>query len=290
MNTARIAVGIQGLSQLATAYQNALEYAKDRKQGSNFKQWKDASAPRVSIIEHPDVRRMLLELKATSEGIRALISKLASHADRVHLVAGTDDEAAAYHKGQVDLLDAAGEVLRQRRGLPALRGGAAGVRRRRLHPRLPGRAVPARLEDLLHLRGHQPHPGHGPRGSQARPGWRREPPGLHGRRGRLHREAQGAPGAGQGRGASGRGAGGRAHRRDDHAGLEPGWTGAAGAAGGQPLPHHDVPVRGGLAPARRGRSSPSRPARACRRPTRIAPSTWASATARSGTRATCCRR
>jgi len=103
MNSARIAVGIQGLSQLSTAYQNALDYAKERKQGAHFTKFKDPTAPRVAIIEHPDVRRMLMELKSYSEGIRSLIGKLASHADRARLAEG-DDEQAAYHKGQVDLL------------------------------------------------------------------------------------------------------------------------------------------------------------------------------------------
>ncbi len=104
MNGARIGVGIQGVAVAGSAYLNALEYAKDRKQGSHFTQWKDPKAPRVSIIEHPDVRRMLLELKATTEGLRSLVVKLASHRDQWQVLAGQDDEAAAYHMGQVDLL------------------------------------------------------------------------------------------------------------------------------------------------------------------------------------------
>jgi alkylation response protein AidB-like acyl-CoA dehydrogenase len=104
MNGARIAVGIQGLAVASSAYLNALEYAKDRKQGSHFSQFKDPKAPRVPIIQHPDVRRMLLELKATTEGIRALVIKLAHHRDMWHLLHGKDDDAAAYHMGQVDLL------------------------------------------------------------------------------------------------------------------------------------------------------------------------------------------
>src|SRR6266851_2044882 len=81
MNGARIAVGLQGLAVASSAYLNALEYAKERKQGSSFQNWKDPTKPRVSIIEHPDVRRMLLDMKAHVEGIRALIVKLASHLD-----------------------------------------------------------------------------------------------------------------------------------------------------------------------------------------------------------------
>jgi alkylation response protein AidB-like acyl-CoA dehydrogenase len=104
MNGARIAVGLQGLAVMSTAYLNALAYAKDRKQGADFKHWKDPTVPRVPIIQHADVRRMLLEMKAHVEGTRALVVKLASHLDRSRQYAGQDDEKAAYHKGQVELL------------------------------------------------------------------------------------------------------------------------------------------------------------------------------------------
>jgi alkylation response protein AidB-like acyl-CoA dehydrogenase len=104
MNGARIAVGIQGISVAASAYHNALEYAKDRKQGASIKNFKDATAPRVPIIEHPDVRRMLLDMKSKSEGVRALALKLAAHQDWVEVLKGKDDTKAAYHQGQVDLL------------------------------------------------------------------------------------------------------------------------------------------------------------------------------------------
>ena len=104
MNGARIAVGIQGLVLTSSAYLNALEYTKERKQGANFKQWKDPTAPRVPIFEHPNTRRLLLEMKAHVEGIRALVIKLAAHRDRAIINQGKDDEKFAYHAGQVDLL------------------------------------------------------------------------------------------------------------------------------------------------------------------------------------------
>ena len=104
MNMARIAVGIQGVSLASTAYLNALDYAKERKQGASMAHWKDATAPRVAILEHADVRRMLLDMKARVEGIRALTIKLADHQDRAVALAKTDEKAAAYHQGQVDLL------------------------------------------------------------------------------------------------------------------------------------------------------------------------------------------
>ena len=103
MNSARIAVGIQGLALASAAYLNAHDYAKERRQGSSIKQWKDATAPRVPIIEHADVRRMLLDMKARVEGIRALAMKLTMHVDREQ-AAGADREALEYHRGQIDLM------------------------------------------------------------------------------------------------------------------------------------------------------------------------------------------
>jgi alkylation response protein AidB-like acyl-CoA dehydrogenase len=102
MNGARIAVGLQGIALMGTAYLNALEYAKERKQGASIERWKDATAPRVPIIQHADVRRMLLEMKAKVEGTRALAIKLAMHLDRKRVE--TDPDKAAYHQGQVEVL------------------------------------------------------------------------------------------------------------------------------------------------------------------------------------------
>jgi alkylation response protein AidB-like acyl-CoA dehydrogenase len=103
MNGARIAVGIQGVGVASSAFLNALEYARDRKQGASIEHWKDATAPRVPILQHADVRRMLLDMKARVEGIRALAIKLAHHQDCV-LALGSGNEKALYHQGQVDLL------------------------------------------------------------------------------------------------------------------------------------------------------------------------------------------
>ncbi len=103
-NASPISVGIQGLSVASSAFLNALEYAKDRKQGASITHWKDPTAPRVPIIEHADVRRMLLDMKARVEGIRALIVKLAHHTDSMRALAGKDETKLAYHGGQVDLL------------------------------------------------------------------------------------------------------------------------------------------------------------------------------------------
>jgi alkylation response protein AidB-like acyl-CoA dehydrogenase len=104
MNGARILVGVQGIGVASAAYLNALEYARERLQGPSINHWKDPTAPRVAIIEHADIRRMLLEMKAKVEGIRALAVKLAMHSDMAQLLKGKDDQKAQYHQGQVDLL------------------------------------------------------------------------------------------------------------------------------------------------------------------------------------------
>jgi len=106
MNFARIGVGIQGLAVASSAYLNALDYAKERRQGPSIKAWKDATAPRVPIIDHPDVRRMLLDMKARVEGIRALAIKLTMHLDRAQALTATGGDKAQidYHQGQLDLL------------------------------------------------------------------------------------------------------------------------------------------------------------------------------------------
>jgi alkylation response protein AidB-like acyl-CoA dehydrogenase len=104
MNGARIEVGVQGLAIASNAYYNALAYARDRKQGSSVKEFKNPDAPRVAIIEHSDVRRMLLEMKSKTEGMRALVVKLAKHQDLADCLKVSDPDSATYHAGQVDLL------------------------------------------------------------------------------------------------------------------------------------------------------------------------------------------
>jgi 3-(methylthio)propanoyl-CoA dehydrogenase len=70
MNTARLSVGLQGLAITERAYQDALGYAQERRQGRAIGAPKGESSP---IIEHPDVRRMLLTMKAYVEAMRALL-------------------------------------------------------------------------------------------------------------------------------------------------------------------------------------------------------------------------
>ncbi len=69
---ARMMVGTKAAATLSTGYLNALEYARQRVQGPDMTRMADRTAPKVAIIDHPDVRRMLMAQKAHAEGLRAL--------------------------------------------------------------------------------------------------------------------------------------------------------------------------------------------------------------------------
>jgi alkylation response protein AidB-like acyl-CoA dehydrogenase len=87
---ARMLIGAKSMATLSTAYLNALEYAKERIQGADITDIRDPEAPRVAIIRHPDVRRMLMEQKAHAEGMRALLYYTASLLDEVKLAEDTE--------------------------------------------------------------------------------------------------------------------------------------------------------------------------------------------------------
>jgi alkylation response protein AidB-like acyl-CoA dehydrogenase len=72
MNTERVSVGVQGLGIGEAAYQSAVYYAKDRLQGRSLSGVKNPSGPADPIIVHPDVRRMLMTMRAYNEGCRAI--------------------------------------------------------------------------------------------------------------------------------------------------------------------------------------------------------------------------
>jgi alkylation response protein AidB-like acyl-CoA dehydrogenase len=97
MNRARLAVGLEGVSISERAYQQALAFAKDRMQGCV-----PGKEGTVAIIEHPDVRRMLLTMKVETEAMRAAAYVAAGHVDRAEH--HPDAEQRAYHQARVDLL------------------------------------------------------------------------------------------------------------------------------------------------------------------------------------------
>jgi len=84
MNAARIGVGVQGLGQAEVSYQNAVQYAQERRQGRALVGRTDPEARADPIIVHPDVRRMLMDAKAFNEAMRALILWGALQVDLAH--------------------------------------------------------------------------------------------------------------------------------------------------------------------------------------------------------------
>ncbi|MBT5186412.1 MAG: acyl-CoA dehydrogenase, partial [Kordiimonadaceae bacterium] len=98
MNNARLSIGVQGIGCSERAYQMALDYAKERVQGKSVK----TGNKKAPIIEHPDVRRMLMTIKASTEGARALTYLNAKAIDlgRCH----PDADTAEKYKGLADLL------------------------------------------------------------------------------------------------------------------------------------------------------------------------------------------
>jgi acyl-CoA dehydrogenase len=93
MNEARIGVGLQGVGMAAVAYQNALGFARERRQGRHPTGAKEPDAPADPILVHPDVRRNLMAQKSFVEGARAFALWGAELVDRAHRAG--DDEAEA---------------------------------------------------------------------------------------------------------------------------------------------------------------------------------------------------
>ena len=102
MNEARLLVGMQAMTCASNSYLNALNYARERVQGRNLLQMMEPDAPAVPIIQHPDVRRMLISMKANVEGMRSLLYYICSLTDRIHV--SEDAEEKLRLQGMIDLL------------------------------------------------------------------------------------------------------------------------------------------------------------------------------------------
>jgi hypothetical protein len=95
---ARMMVGTKAIATLSTGYLTALDFARTRVQGPDLTQFADKTAPRVTIIHHPDVRRLLMLQKAYAEGMRALVLYAATFQDSMQVAAArgeADDVAEA---------------------------------------------------------------------------------------------------------------------------------------------------------------------------------------------------
>lgn len=93
---ARMTIGVKAAGTLSTGYLNALAFARERVQGGDLTQMADKTAPRVTIIHHPDVRRSLMTQKAYAEGLRALYMYAATHQEDsvAQHVSGADHQMA----------------------------------------------------------------------------------------------------------------------------------------------------------------------------------------------------
>jgi alkylation response protein AidB-like acyl-CoA dehydrogenase len=109
---ARMMVGTKAIATLSTGYLNALEYAKTRVQSADLTQASDKTAPRVPIIQHPDVRRSLMMNKAYAEGLRALVYYTASFQDKILV--------GKHEGGDVELFEAINDLL-----LPIVKGAGS---------------------------------------------------------------------------------------------------------------------------------------------------------------------
>jgi alkylation response protein AidB-like acyl-CoA dehydrogenase len=94
---ARMMVGTKAMATLSAGYLTALDFARTRVQGADLTQLTDKTAPRVTIIHHPDVRRLLMLQKAYAEGMRAMVLYAATFQDAMQVAAakGQPDETVA---------------------------------------------------------------------------------------------------------------------------------------------------------------------------------------------------
>jgi acyl-CoA dehydrogenase len=95
MNEARLGVAVQGLGQSEVAYQNAVNYARERLQGRSISGVKAADKPADPIIVHPDVRRTLLTIRAFNEAARAMVVWTALKSDVAHRSSDPKDRQEA---------------------------------------------------------------------------------------------------------------------------------------------------------------------------------------------------
>ena len=101
MNAARMWVGMQGLGQAELAFQNAVHYARERRQGRALTGPKDKEEKADTLFVHPDVRRMLMEAKALTEGLRALMLWGALQVDLAQHAATEEERQAAEDMAQL---------------------------------------------------------------------------------------------------------------------------------------------------------------------------------------------
>ena len=115
MNEARLDVGAQGYLHGSASYLHALNYARQRLQGRDLASGKDPKAPQVPIIQHPDVRRMLLQMKAYVDGMRSFVFYVALCFDRKAVADSTAERD--HYDGLTELLTPVLKAYCSERGL-----------------------------------------------------------------------------------------------------------------------------------------------------------------------------
>jgi butyryl-CoA dehydrogenase len=119
MNEARIGVGMQATAIISAAYYASLEYARERPQGRRLSS-KDPMLPQIAIIEHADIRRMLLFQRAVAEGSLSLILQCCTYSD----LARTDAaEQKQRYELLLDLLTPAAKTYPSENGIIAVSQG-----------------------------------------------------------------------------------------------------------------------------------------------------------------------
>ena len=102
MNEARLMMGATGCAAGSAVYLHALAYARERKQGRDLERMLDKDAPQVPIIRHPDVRRMLIEMKTLAEGMRSFVYYVAYLFDKSYCSENQDEKEKC--DGLIELL------------------------------------------------------------------------------------------------------------------------------------------------------------------------------------------
>ncbi len=164
MNNARLNIGVQGVAIAERAYQQARDFARTRIQGRPLGAPADAGP--LPIIHHPDVRRMLLSMRAATEAMRGLAYYAAATVD--HARRDPDPAKRARAQAARRSADPGGQGVVHRYGRRRRLDRRPGAWRHGLYRGDRGGAASARRAHRADLRGHQRHPGKRPRRPQAR--------------------------------------------------------------------------------------------------------------------------
>ena len=189
MNAARLGVGLQGMALGEVAYQNAVHYAKDRRQGRALTGKAEPDQKADTLFVHPDVRRMLMEAKALTEGLRALILWGGLQVDLAHKATSEEERQAA--DDMLQLLTPVIKGYGTDKGFRDRGQQPAGLWRAWLHRRMGHGAVRPRCADRADIRRHQRHSGARSGRPQAGAEWRTRAAGVSWRADRGDRRGEG---------------------------------------------------------------------------------------------------